>query len=45
MYIACKGVEVRGGLGGPKGKHDKACFYFLGREPYLGYYVGECPMF
>jgi hypothetical protein len=43
MYIACKGVEVRGGLGGPKRKHDKACFYFLGGNHIYATMLGNAP--
>ncbi len=38
MYINCK-------KGKGEGKHEKTCFYFGGREAYLGFYDGECIVF
>jgi hypothetical protein len=39
MNIICKGE--RGGWAGSRTK----CAFILGREAYLGFYVGECPVF
>jgi hypothetical protein len=37
MYITCRGLQD------VVPRHDKACYYFWGREEYLGFYGGGVP--
>jgi len=37
MHITCIGLQE------VVPRHDKACYYFWGREEYLGFYVGGVP--